>query len=274
VTGYTPIWNEDRRTLDSRRVGAWMVDNVLLAMLLIPLTVLFGELNAGAWLTYLALVLTYFFVCETRTGQTVGKALFDLRVVSRADAGPVPATAIAGRTVLRLIEPGLIGLVVMLVTGRRRQRLGDLAAGSAVTRASARPFSPPRRSPLISIYPATWIGAAAAVILMTGHGGDAALAQIDQACVTENNAMGVMTPDELRVNYWKVRIATLNSVASARFPTDKARRAASRLVQLRNEEISLARSFAQPPTAGQSQVMQDLLDRHSDELRGLGLTHC
>jgi hypothetical protein len=45
-------------------------------------------------------------------------------------------------------------------------------------------------------------------------------------------------------------------------------------VQLRNEEISLARSFAQPPTAGQSQVMQDLLDRHSDELRGLGLTHC
>jgi hypothetical protein len=50
------------------------------------------------------------------------------------------------RTVLRVIDGiGLyiVGLIVMLVTGQRRQRLGDLAGGTMVVDASATNYAPP-----------------------------------------------------------------------------------------------------------------------------------
>ena len=55
-----------------------------------------------------------------------------LRVV-RADGRPAGMREIAVRTVLRVVDGiGLyiVGLIVMLATGQRRQRLGDMAAGT------------------------------------------------------------------------------------------------------------------------------------------------
>jgi uncharacterized RDD family membrane protein YckC len=40
--------------------------------------------------------------------------------------------AVSIRTVLRLIDDGPIGLVVMVASGKRRQRIGDLLAGMVV----------------------------------------------------------------------------------------------------------------------------------------------
>jgi uncharacterized RDD family membrane protein YckC len=186
MSDYVPIWREDRKPLDSRRVLALIVDSLIVAVVLIPLSVIFGRLNLGAWLIYIACSLTYFHVLETRTGQTIGKRLFDLRVVRASDAGPASAVAISGRTILRLVDglPSvyIVGLITMICTGKRRRRLGDLAVGTVVTRASARPYTPARRSPLVSVYPMVWIGAAVAVVLAIGHRGEPYLAQVDSLC--------------------------------------------------------------------------------------------
>jgi hypothetical protein len=68
-----------------------------------------------------------------------------LRVV-RADGRPAGMSEIAVRTVLRVVDGiGLyiVGLIVMLATGQRRQRLGDMAAGTIIVDASAPPAMPP-----------------------------------------------------------------------------------------------------------------------------------
>jgi uncharacterized RDD family membrane protein YckC len=93
----------------------------------------------GAW-AVLSLVLlpVYYFAGETAAGQTVGKALLGLRVL-RKDGRRPSGGQIAGRTLFRLIDGlpvlYLAGFITVLATGRRRrQRLGDLAAGTIVTR--------------------------------------------------------------------------------------------------------------------------------------------
>ena len=52
-----------------------------------------------------------------------------LRVV-RANGAPAGMREVAVRTVLRVVDNYLIGLIAMLATGERRQRIGDLAAGT------------------------------------------------------------------------------------------------------------------------------------------------
>ncbi len=86
--------------------------------------------------------LYYFFATESGEGQTVGKKLMKLRVV-RADGRPAGMAEIAVRTILRVVDNYLVGLIVMLATGDRRQRIGDLAAGTIVVDASAAAVAPP-----------------------------------------------------------------------------------------------------------------------------------
>jgi hypothetical protein len=54
----------------------------------------------------------------------------------RADGRPAGMGEIGVRTILRVIDNYLVGLIVMLATGERRQRIGDLAAGTIVVDAS------------------------------------------------------------------------------------------------------------------------------------------
>src|SRR6266567_7493718 len=147
-----------------RRIAAALIDIVLLTGLFVILSLIVGQTSAGigsfhislslvkitrngqpavnislngAWaVLYLALLPLYYFALETSIGQTVGKRLLGLRVL-RADGGRPSGWAIAGRTLLRLVDGlpvlYLAGFITMLATGRaRRQRLGDLAAGTAV----------------------------------------------------------------------------------------------------------------------------------------------
>jgi hypothetical protein len=90
---------------------------------------------------YFALVLLYYFALEAALGQTVGKLLLGLRVV-RADGGRPSVVAVAVRTLLRVVDwlplLYLIGFITMMATGRRRRRLGDLAARTSLARAPAR----------------------------------------------------------------------------------------------------------------------------------------
>jgi uncharacterized RDD family membrane protein YckC len=124
--------------LDNKRVAAALIDLLLLSFVGFLIVILAGDLTSGARLLVLGWVLYYYFALELLTGQTVGKKLMGLRV-AQADGGPADMRQVAIRTVLRVVDGialYLVGLVVMLVTGERRQRLGDLAAGTVVTTAA------------------------------------------------------------------------------------------------------------------------------------------
>jgi hypothetical protein len=77
-------------------------------------------------------------VLEATIGQTVGKLLVGLRVV-RAGGGRPNVLEVATRTLARVVDwlPALylVGFLLMLATGARRQRLGDLAANTRIARA-------------------------------------------------------------------------------------------------------------------------------------------
>jgi uncharacterized RDD family membrane protein YckC len=156
---------EDRRRLDARRFIAHVVDEVVAVAIGVGGYLMWNGAVAGTVLTYLAFKLAYYMVLETVCGQTLGKKLTRLRVVG-LDGNGVPANRVAARTIFRFIDegPGLIpipGLIAAIATGGRRQRIGDLAAGTCV-RDDDRPFRAAPESPLTVVYPILWIGAALA----------------------------------------------------------------------------------------------------------------
>ena len=131
------------------RITAAVIDLVLLAGIFAILAAAVGQASVsggnfsvyltGTWaVVFLVLALGYYFVLEAWAGQTVGKQLLGLRVLSAGGARP-SVWAVAGRTLLRLVDwlpfLYLAGFITMLATGARRQRIGDLAARTAVARA-------------------------------------------------------------------------------------------------------------------------------------------
>jgi uncharacterized RDD family membrane protein YckC len=85
----------------------------------------------------LVIEIGYFIAAERLSGgQSIGKWLVGLRVVG-ADGSALSARASMVRSLLRLVDElptsYLIGFVVMIAS-RRRQRLGDFAAGTVVVR--------------------------------------------------------------------------------------------------------------------------------------------
>jgi uncharacterized RDD family membrane protein YckC len=136
--------------LDNRRVLAALIDLMIVgagaALILFAADVLPSgagsareEVGSGLYLIALAWALYYYFACESGGGQTLGKRAMKLRVV-RADGGEAGMREIAVRTVLRVVDGiglYLVGLIVMLASGKRRQRLGDMAGGTIVVDADA-----------------------------------------------------------------------------------------------------------------------------------------
>ena len=129
--------------LDNRRVLAGVVDLVIVALgaaaVLFAADALTGDrsdVQGALSAVILGWALYYYFALESGSGQTVGKKLMKLRVVC-ADGRPAGMREIAVRTVLRVVD-GVTVYAALIVTGRRRQRIGDLAAGTIVVDASAR----------------------------------------------------------------------------------------------------------------------------------------
>jgi uncharacterized RDD family membrane protein YckC len=110
----------------------------LIEQVLGPLKILIADL-AGALgiVAYFAITLIYASAAEwIWRGQTVGKRLLGLRVVDAGGLRLEPAQVIV-RNLMRFIDalPALylVGGIACVVS-RRRQRLGDLAAGTVVIR--------------------------------------------------------------------------------------------------------------------------------------------
>jgi uncharacterized RDD family membrane protein YckC len=136
--------------LDNRRVIAGIVDLIIVSLggvvILVAADALSGERQSGLAAVILGWALYYYFALESGAGQTVGKKLMKLRVM-RADGRPAGMREIAVRTVLRVVDglgAYIVGLIVMLVTGERRQRIGDLAANTIVVDASTPTSAPPQ----------------------------------------------------------------------------------------------------------------------------------
>jgi uncharacterized RDD family membrane protein YckC len=130
--------------LDNRRVLAALIDLVVVgaggAVILAAAGVLGespSEIGAPLVLVMLGWALYYYFACESGSGQTLGKRVMNIRVVG-TDGQPAGMREIALRTVLRVIDMQflyLVGLIVMMATGERRGRLGDLAGGTMIVSA-------------------------------------------------------------------------------------------------------------------------------------------
>ena len=121
--------------LDNKRVTAALIDLVVVVAVGFLIATLSGSFTTGARVVTVAWVLYYYFALELLTGQTLGKKVMGLRV-AQADGSPPEPRQVAMRTVLRLVDGlgvYLVGLIAMIATGQRRQRLGDLAAGTIVT---------------------------------------------------------------------------------------------------------------------------------------------
>ena len=149
-----------------RRIGAFAIDFIPQIVIFVVLGLALGEgessdgnteirLENGEVLLWLGLVSLYFFACEAVWGQTLGKRALGLVVVgrdgARAGFGPV-----AVRNLLRPVDMFpfyLIGLLTMLLTSRK-QRVGDLAAGTFVTRSQQ--DQPPAGTPPSPGYGTPW----------------------------------------------------------------------------------------------------------------------
>ncbi len=129
------------------RVGALSLDTLLVMVpLFVASAVLFGESQAGdggvsvslsgvPFLLTLLVAGAYFFGCELAWGQTLGKLLVGIRVVS--EKGPQrTAGQVLVRTLLRLVDGFAFYLVafVAVLASPKNQRLGDMAASTRVVR--------------------------------------------------------------------------------------------------------------------------------------------
>lgn len=127
-----------------QRVIAFLIDYVLSLIVAIGITL--GLAVAGALASRAAFVLTAFVILflyhavpEGLWGQTPGKRLLGIVVVG-TDGSACGIKRALVRNLLRVVD-GIgnyaVGLVVMLLTGRR-QRVGDLVADTVVVRARRR----------------------------------------------------------------------------------------------------------------------------------------
>ena len=136
-----------------RRIVAGLIDAVLLIVLLVIMSALFGEsesssgddgasfsvgLNGLPAILYFLISAGYYLIMEKQSGQTLGKKVMGIRVV--ALEGSLSWGKVAIRTILRFVDgfpwvlPYLAGLIAIAVS-KKKQRIGDMAAGTAVVRA-------------------------------------------------------------------------------------------------------------------------------------------
>ena len=177
--------DQSRKHLDGRRVGAVLIDGALFA----PIELVAWQYDTGAAVLATALALIYFYLCDVMTGQTLGKSLLGLRTVS-VDGGLVSPKAAGSRTVLRIIDHTLLGLIVMVATGGRRQRIGDLLA-KTVVRASDVVVTPRPFGRELLVRPALWLAPALVVFFLSAEGklSGSYRAQADAVCAEANALM-------------------------------------------------------------------------------------
>jgi len=140
---------DEQPDLLGRRIGAALLDFVLLVLIFAAVVLAVGgsdvsndepaiRFGDNQALVFAVLGLVYYGLSEALTGQTLGKKSLGLKVVSQ-DGSPARTGQVIIRTLLRVVDQlpflYLLGLIVMLVTGRERKRIGDIVAKTRVVAA-------------------------------------------------------------------------------------------------------------------------------------------
>lgn len=148
MTGYSRSPERGDTDVIGARIGAQLIDTVIMAFLLFITTSVMGGMgaavgdSAGTALTSIGLLLGfivaigYAFLLEGLwDGQTVGKKVLGIKVV-KEDGAECTLGASFLRNLLRVID-GLfyyaVGFLVMAISDKR-QRIGDRIAGTVVAR--------------------------------------------------------------------------------------------------------------------------------------------
>lgn len=154
------------------RMRAARIDNFLIyGGYLVACLVLHWQVASVAHLFWLAVVgVAYHFAFEARSGQTPGKRRYGIRVVA-AGGGPASPKAVAIRSLVRIVDSlpvsYLVGLLSMVHTGpARRQRIGDIAAGTIVVAVDGHAAN--RGTPRWMLPTATIVAVAVSVLTVIG----------------------------------------------------------------------------------------------------------
>lgn len=123
-----------------KRILAFLIDAILFGVVFGILISILGAISdtLGGIVGGLAGIVffIYFIYFEAEYGQTIGKMVLDIVVVTE-DGDPISYRESAIRTLLRIVDAlpflYLIGLIAIYVTDRN-QRLGDLLADTVVVK--------------------------------------------------------------------------------------------------------------------------------------------
>jgi len=140
----------DASVSQGRRIAAGVIDAFILTLVWMLLSAVSGDMATqdtsvrfnlnGWWLVlFLSTLFGYHFVLEAAFGASIGKWLLGVRVADVSGA-PAKPRALFLRNVLRFVDVlpfyYLMGIVAVAAS-KRRQRLGDMAAGTIVVRKAA-----------------------------------------------------------------------------------------------------------------------------------------
>jgi len=129
------------------RILAGIIDTIILAIVFYGIAAITGqttengfELDGGPAVLAFAVYFLYFIVLEAMTGATIGKMLLGLKVV-RVDGHPIAWRESIIRNLLRIVDGFILYLVglILILTSRKRQRLGDRIAETLVVKKSDLP---------------------------------------------------------------------------------------------------------------------------------------
>ena len=130
------------------RIGAFLIDGVivlvgygLVAYCLEAVGVSFGsDANLILWFPTTSLILYGFLLENFNQGRTLGKQAVGLKVIRADGRDPTPGDFLARAMFLLvdvLFSSGMIA-VLLVATGKNKQRLGDLTAGTVVILANTK----------------------------------------------------------------------------------------------------------------------------------------
>jgi uncharacterized RDD family membrane protein YckC len=204
------------------RLNAIVLDLLLLGVATRLLQGALGDSarSTDALLLFAGLQFAYFFACEASNGQTIGKRVFHVRVATLTGT-PLTARQAAIRNVLRFADALPIfyasGLLSIMRTGRaRRQRIGDVVAGTTVVLdAHGKPLATPRWLLPVATILATATSFAVILPLVNSHGVATRKARVnDSAAKTQARALEIAAETVAVPNgeYAEVQLARLEAL--------------------------------------------------------------
>ncbi|MFF2093366.1 RDD family protein [Paenibacillus sp. NPDC058174] len=125
-----------------RRLAAILIDSIIILLPVTPIFIYFvvihnhmddllGMNDILRILIFISPIIIYQILCELLFKRSFGKMIMGLRIVS-LDGGEIKLWQMLLRNVMRILDHGLFPGIFLILITKKRQRLGDLLAGTVV----------------------------------------------------------------------------------------------------------------------------------------------